>query len=168
MDVCWTVQERVDHGVPIAAEMVGHFLEGGWGTVSAGRRVSLVKPSCPPPPPPPTSRDPKRRERQAGGEGEEDGPEVGRGQPEGLSRPPSHDGAALSFLLLEGGGEQVGLAGQVEQSLGEAAGGAGLGQGLQLVDAGQRGRAEHAVDALLGGEGGALQVGLRTQLLGHG
>lgn len=56
----------------------------------------------------------------------------------------------------------------MQQTLGEAATGAGFGQRLQLVDAGQRGRAEHAVDALLRGEGRALQIGLRPELLGHG
>lgn len=79
----------------------------------------------------------------------------------------SHDRAALGLLLLEGGGEQVRPAGQVQQSLGEAAGGAALGQRLQLVDAGHGGRAEHTVDALLRGERRALQVGLSTQLLGQ-
>lgn len=79
----------------------------------------------------------------------------------------SHDGAALGLLLLEGGGEQIRLAGQVEKSFGEAAGGAGLWEGLQLVDAGHRCGAEHTVDAFLRGERRALQVSLCTQLLGH-
>lgn len=69
--------------------------------------------------------------------------------PEGLH---SHDRAALGLLLLEGGGEQIRLAGEVEESFGEAAGGAGLRERLQLVDAGQGGGAENAVDALLRGE----------------
>lgn len=61
----------------------------------------------------------------------------------------SHDRATLSFLLLEGGGEQVGLAGKVQQSFGEAARGAGLRSGLELIDAGHSCCAEDTVDALL-------------------
>lgn len=89
------------------------------------------------------------------------------GRMDGDLRLHSHDRAALGLLFLEGGGEQVRLAGQVQQSLGEAAGGAALGQRLQLVDAGHGGGAEHAVDALLRGERRALQVGLSAQLLGQ-
>lgn len=64
----------------------------------------------------------------------------------------SHDRTALGLLLLEGRGEQIRLAGKVEKSFGEAAGGAVLREGLQLVNAGHRCGAEHAVDALLRGE----------------
>lgn len=64
----------------------------------------------------------------------------------------SHDRAALGLLLLEGGGEQIRLAGQVEKSFGEAAGGAGLRERLQLVDAGHCCSAEDAMDAFLRGE----------------
>ena len=69
--------------------------------------------------------------------------------PKGLH---SHDRAALGLLLLEGGGDQIRLAGQVEESFGEATGGAGLWEGLQLVDAGHGRGAKHAVDAFLRGE----------------
>lgn len=69
------------------------------------------------------------------------------------SCPPSHHRAALGLFLLEGGGEQVRLAGQVEESFGEAAGGAGLWEGLQLVDAGHRCGTKYAVNAFLRGEG---------------
>lgn len=65
----------------------------------------------------------------------------------------SHYGATLSFLLLEGGGEELGLAGQVEQAFGQPTSGAGLGQRLEFVDAGQRRCTKHAVDAFLGSEG---------------
>lgn len=61
----------------------------------------------------------------------------------------SHDGAALGLLLLEGRGEQLGAAGEVEESLREASGGAGLGERLELVDASKSGRPEHTVDTLL-------------------
>lgn len=61
----------------------------------------------------------------------------------------SHDRATLGLLFLEGRGKQIRLAGQVEKSFGEAAGGAGLRERLQLVDAGHRSRAEHTVDAFL-------------------
>lgn len=64
----------------------------------------------------------------------------------------SHDRAALGLLLLEGRGEQIRLAGKVEKSFGEATGGAGLREGLQLVDAGHRCGAEHAVYAFFRGE----------------
>lgn len=68
----------------------------------------------------------------------------------------SHYRATLGFLLLEGGREELGFAGQVEQAFGQPASGAGFGQGLQFVDAGQRSSAKHAVDALLRGEGRTL------------
>lgn len=64
----------------------------------------------------------------------------------------SHYGATLGFLLLEGGGDELGLAGQVQQAFGQPTGRAGLGKWLQLVNASQRSCAEHAVDALLRGE----------------
>ena len=80
----------------------------------------------------------------------------------------SHDGAAFGLILVESGGEQLRLAGQVEEPLGQAAGGARFGWGLQLVEAGQGCCAEYTVDALLWGESWTLQVGLRSQLLSHG
>lgn len=82
--------------------------------------------------------------------------------------PPSHDGAAFCLLLLEGGGDELGAAGQVQESLGEASCGAfgGLRGGFAEADAGHG--PEDAVDAFLRGEGRALQVALGSQLLGHG
>ena len=161
-------------GASITAKMsVASREEGGRGRGGFSREPCFPGEAIAPPPlpqPPRPARHPldsKRRERRGGG-GEEGAGSRERTTARVSPPSPSHDGAALGLLLLEVGGEQVGLAGEVEQSLGEASGGAGLGQGLQLVDAGQRRRAEHAVDALLRGEGGALQVGLRTQLLGHG
>lgn len=56
----------------------------------------------------------------------------------------------------------------MEESLGEPADGAGFVGGLQLVHAGERRRPENTVDALLRRESRALQVRLRSQLLGHG
>lgn len=79
----------------------------------------------------------------------------------------SHDRAALGLLFLEGRGEQIWLAGKVEKSFGEATGRARLREGLKLVDACHRRGAEHAVDALLRGEGWTFQVSLCTQLLGQ-
>lgn len=65
----------------------------------------------------------------------------------------SHDGAAFGLVLAEGGGEEICLAGQVEESLGEASDRAGFGGRLKLVHAGQGCHTEHAVDALLRCEG---------------
>lgn len=79
-----------------------------------------------------------------------------------------HNGATLGLVLAECGGEQLCLAGKVQESLGEAAHGAGLVRGLHFADAGLSRRTEDAVDALLRREGGALQVGLGSELLGHG
>lgn len=53
----------------------------------------------------------------------------------------------------------------MEESFGEAAGGAVLWEGLELVHAGHRCGAEDAVDAFLRGERRAFQVGLCAQLL---
>lgn len=80
----------------------------------------------------------------------------------------SHHWAALGLLFLEGGREQLGAAGQVEEAFGQAAVGARLGHRLKLVDAGQSRSAENAMDALLWREGGAFQVRLGPELLGHG
>lgn len=122
---------------------------GGEGRI---QQEALIKPSCPPPLP----RDQRGRGL---------GVACDDCNPRGLH---SHDRAALGLLLLEGGGEQIWLAGQVEESFGEAAGGAGLRERLQLVDAGHGCGAKHAMDAFLRGERWALQVSLCTQLLGHG
>lgn len=93
-----------------------------------------------------------------------------RGEEGRVTTPPrrSHDRAALGLLLLEGGREQLGAAGQVEKAFGEAAVGARLSQRLKLVDASQGRGAENAVDAFLWCEGWALQVCLGPKLLGHG
>jgi len=126
----------------------GVWIPGGWGKDSAGSPDKAIVPTPPSP----------RPKRQGLGVACEDC------NPGGLH---SHDRAALGLLLLEGGREQIRLAGQVEQSFGQAAGGAWLGEGLQLVDAGHRCGAEHAVDAFLRGERWALQVSFHAQLLGH-
>lgn len=111
---------------------------GGAGGEGRIQQETLMKSSCPPPPLP--------RDQRGGGR---PGVACDDCNPARLH---SHDRAALGLLLLEGGGEQIRLAGQVEKSFGEAAGGAGLGEGQQLVDAGHRRGAEHAVDAFLRGE----------------
>lgn len=80
----------------------------------------------------------------------------------------SHDVAAPGFVLAECRGEQLCLAGEVQESLGEAAVGAGLVGRLELVHACQSRSTEDAVDALLGREGRALQVRFSSQLLGQG
>lgn len=91
-----------------------------------------------------------------------------------LSFPPSmlpqysHDGATLGLVLAEGGGEQLCLAGQMEESLGEAADRTGFIGRLGFVHAGQSRSTENTVDALLGCEGWALQVSLCSKLLGQG
>lgn len=125
---------------------------GFWGGEGRIQQEALIKPSCPPPLP----RD-QKWQGLPGAACHDCNP----------GNPHSHDRAALGLLLLEGGGEQVGLAGQVEESFGEAAGGARLWERLQLVDAGHRRGAEHAVDAFLRGERRALHVGLGSQLLGQ-
>lgn len=65
------------------------------------------------------------------------------------SRQYSHDVAAPGFVLAECRGEQVRLAGEVQESLGEAAVGAGFAGRLDFVHARQSRSTEDAVDALL-------------------
>lgn len=61
----------------------------------------------------------------------------------------SHDVAAPGFVLAERGGEQLRLAGEVQEPLGEAAVGAGFAGGLEFVHTRQSRGTEDAVDALL-------------------
>lgn len=65
------------------------------------------------------------------------------------SRQYSHDVAAPGFVLAECRGEQVRLAGEVQESLREAAVGAAFAGRLDLVRARHSRSTEDAVDALL-------------------
>lgn len=60
----------------------------------------------------------------------------------------SHDGAAFGLVLAKGGGEEIRLVGEVQQSFGEAADWAGFVGRLQFIHAGQSGGTKHTVDAL--------------------
>lgn len=61
----------------------------------------------------------------------------------------SHDGAALGFLFAERGGEHLRLAGEEQESLGEAAVRAGFIGRLEFAHACQSSSTENTVDALL-------------------
>lgn len=61
----------------------------------------------------------------------------------------SHDGAALGLVLAEGGGEELCLAGQMEESLRETADRAGFIGRLEFVHAGQSCGTKNTVYALL-------------------
>lgn len=61
----------------------------------------------------------------------------------------SHDGAALGPLFAEGGAQELSLAGQVQQALGEPPARAGFVRLLELVEASKCRRTKHAVDAFL-------------------
>lgn len=61
----------------------------------------------------------------------------------------SHDGAALGLVLAEGGGEELCLVGQMEESLRETADRAGFIGRLKFVHAGQSCATENTVYALL-------------------
>lgn len=80
----------------------------------------------------------------------------------------SHDGAALGLVLAEGRGEEVCLAGQMEESLREAADRAGFIGRLEFVHAGQSCGTENTVYAFLWCEGWTFQVSLCSELLGKG
>lgn len=68
----------------------------------------------------------------------------------------SHDDAAFRLVLAEGGGKELCLAGQMEESLREAADRTGFIGRLEFIHAGQSRATENTVDALFWGEGWAL------------
>lgn len=80
----------------------------------------------------------------------------------------SHDVATPGFFLAECRGEQIRLTGEVQESLGEAAVGAGFVGRLEFVHACQSRSTEDAVDALLRREGRALQVRFCSELFSQG
>ena len=84
-----------------------------------------------------------------------------------LEPPTSHNGTAFGLFLLEGGRDEFGTTGEVEQPLGEASDRALRGHGAGLVQTHHGRRPEDAMDALLGGESRAFQVDFRTQLFGY-
>lgn len=75
----------------------------------------------------------------------------GRGWEAGspLRPPASHNGAAFGLFLLEGGRDEFGTTGEVEQALGEAPGRALRGRRAGLVQTHHGCHPEDAVDALL-------------------